>query len=143
MVQWFSGVTEPGSSGSPLFNASQQFIGQLWGGSSSCAEPYETDEYGRFNVTYSIIQAWLNGEEPPAESTTYFSAGQTVRTAGAGWSRTYVMDLTNFQNLAVQDGYQAYSTAYHLYYDIWNGIYIYDYNLGAFSALTWLINLNL
>ena len=53
------------------------------------------------------------------------------------------MDLTNFQNLAVQDGYQAYATSYHLYYDIWNGIYIYDYNLGAFSALTWLINLNL
>ena len=142
-VQWSSGVTEPGSSGSPLFNSSQQFIGQLWGGGSSCATPYETDEYGRFNVTYAVIQGWLNGENPPPESTTYFSAGQTVRTTGAGWSRTFVMDLTNFQNLAVQDGYQSYTTAYHLYYDIWNGIYVYDYNLGAFSALTWLMNLDL
>ena len=142
-VQWSLGVTEPGSSGSPLFNSSQQFIGQLWGGGSSCATPYDTDEYGRFNVTYPIIQAWLNGENPPAESTTYFSANQTVNTAGTGWSRTFVMDLTNFQNLAVQDGYQNYAVQYPLYYNIWNGIYIYDYNLGRFNAVTWLVNLNL
>jgi hypothetical protein len=62
-VQWSSGVTEPGSSGSPLFNASGQVIGQLTGGyngpGSSCADPAGPDEYGRFDVTYPLIQSWI------------------------------------------------------------------------------------
>ncbi len=58
-VQWYSGVTEGGSSGSPLFNTEHQFIGQLRGGSSSCEQLDGTDDYGRFSYTYPIIQAWL------------------------------------------------------------------------------------
>ena len=53
------------------------------------------------------------------------------------------MDLTHFENLAVQDGYRNYTVAYPLDYDIWNGIYIYDYDAGSFRALTWLYNSNL
>ena len=74
---------------------------------------------------------------------TCFSFAQSVNCTGAGWSRTFVMDLTNFQNLAVQDGYQSYAVAYALYYNIWTGIYLYDYGSGAFSAVTWLTNLDL
>ena len=55
----------------------------------------------------------------------------------------FVMDLTNFRNLAVQDGYQNFSVSYLLYYNIWTGIYLYDYGAGAFSAVTWLMNLDL
>jgi hypothetical protein len=74
---------------------------------------------------------------------TCFSLNQSIRCAGAGWSRTFVMDLTNFRNLAVQDGYQSYAVNYLLYYNIWTGIYLYDYTAGAFSAVTWAINLDL
>lgn len=45
------GVTEPGSSGSPLFNASKQVIGMLTGGLSECSTPDQPDLYGR--VYYS------------------------------------------------------------------------------------------
>jgi hypothetical protein len=58
-VQWSSGVTEPGSSGSPLFDANKRVIGQLYGGHSSCANPAGIDYYGRFNVTYPNIRRWL------------------------------------------------------------------------------------
>jgi len=58
-VKWSSGVTEPGSSGSPLFNADKRFIGQLRGGGSSCSNPTAIDDYGRFNVTYPNIQTWF------------------------------------------------------------------------------------
>jgi hypothetical protein len=58
-VRWSSGITEPGSSGSPLFNASQQVIGQLWGGSSSCDNPTGLDRYGRFDLSYNSIVQWL------------------------------------------------------------------------------------
>ena len=82
-------------------------------------------------------------DEGCRNSTSCFSARQTIGCTGAGWSRTFVMDLTNFRNLAIQDGYQNYAVGYDLYYNIWTGIYLYDYSAGSFSAVTWLINLDL
>ncbi len=82
-------------------------------------------------------------DEGCAENTTYFSLEQWVACTGSGWSRTVIMDLTNFQNLAIQDGYQGYGVYYPLHWDVWTGIYLYDYDTGAFRAVTWLLNLNL
>lgn len=65
-VRWSSGVTEPGSSGSPLFNASHQILGQLYGGNSYCAWQKGTDQYGRFDKTYPIVQKWLVPSAPLA-----------------------------------------------------------------------------
>lgn len=65
-VRWNRGVTEGGSSGSPLLNASQQVIGQLWGGYSSCENPSGIDRYGRFDVTYPIVRTWLDPATNPA-----------------------------------------------------------------------------
>ncbi len=63
-VRWSSGVTEPGSSGSPLLEQNgRRFIGQLYGGYSSCANPTYTDYYGRFNRSWPLIEQWL---DPPA-----------------------------------------------------------------------------
>ena len=62
-VQWSQGTTEPGSSGSPLMlTATQQIIGQLWGGGASCSTPDEPDYFGRFDVTYNFAQQYL--EQP-------------------------------------------------------------------------------
>ena len=82
-------------------------------------------------------------DEDCRNSSSYFSVDQSVRCTGAGWSRTFAMDLTNFRNIAVQDGYQNYTVNYALFYNIWTGIYIFDYDAGAFTALTWLTNLDL
>ena len=41
------------------------------------------------------------------------------------------------------DWNQSYMVRYLLYYNIWTGICLYDYAAGAFSAATWLINLDL
>jgi hypothetical protein len=59
-VRWSSGITEPGSSGAPLCNANRQVIGQLYGGSSSCANPTGLDVFGRFDVTYGAIKQWID-----------------------------------------------------------------------------------
>ena len=82
-------------------------------------------------------------DEDCRSSSSYFSGNQSVRCTGAGWSRTFAMDLTNFRNIAVQDGYQSYTVNYALFYNIWTGIYVFDYDAGAFTALTWLTNLDL
>lgn len=43
------GVTEGGSSGSPIFNPSRRIVGTLTGGSSMCATPTAPDFYGKFS----------------------------------------------------------------------------------------------
>ncbi len=48
---WEVGVTEAGSSGSPLFDSNKRFIGALTGGSSFCNTPYN-DYY------YSLQKVW-------------------------------------------------------------------------------------
>ncbi len=62
---WTDGTTEPGSSGSPLLNANQQIIGQLWGGSASCSLPDCPDYYGRFEVSYPLVESFLSPAPPP------------------------------------------------------------------------------
>jgi lysyl endopeptidase len=67
---WEVGVTEPGSSGSPLFNQDHRIIGQLFGGASGCIGNNGNglyDFYGRFgeswdfgNTTAKRLREWLD-----------------------------------------------------------------------------------
>ena len=62
-VQWQQGVVEPGSSGSGAFITLGQrhyLIGQLYGGTSSCANPNGPDFFARFDLTYAnALHQWL------------------------------------------------------------------------------------
>lgn len=66
------GVTEPGSSGSPLFNSKGQVIGHLHGGQSSCDYPVGYDLYGAFSSDWTAppnantkLSNWLNPAKVP------------------------------------------------------------------------------
>lgn len=53
---WEMGVTEPGSSGSPLFDQNHRIVGQLFGGAAACSGSVNNgayDYYGRFNVSWN------------------------------------------------------------------------------------------
>ncbi len=53
--QWELGVTEPGSSGSPLFDQDHRIIGQLYGGAAACSGNVnngQLDYYGRLGVSW-------------------------------------------------------------------------------------------
>lgn len=53
--QWEWGVTEPGSSGSPLFDENHRIVGQLYGGGAACSGSVnngQPDWYGRFDVSW-------------------------------------------------------------------------------------------
>jgi hypothetical protein len=53
-VVWSSGVTEPGSSGSGIWDpATHKLVGTLSGGDSSCSVPAGPDCYGKFSVAWS------------------------------------------------------------------------------------------
>ncbi len=68
------GVTEGGSSGSPIFNSSGRVVGTLSGGSSMCSTPTYPDYYGKFSYHWesngttdaSQLKPWLDplGTDP-------------------------------------------------------------------------------
>lgn len=84
---WELGVTEGGSSGSPLFDEEGKIIGQLFGGSAACSGTNNNggfDLYGRFGVSWDAgnlptnrLKDWLDpnetnelsiGQFPPLET---------------------------------------------------------------------------
>lgn len=63
---WEDGTTEPGSSGSPIFDFDHRILGQLHGGYASCAS-ITSDWYGKFSVSWdnggtasSRLRDWLD-----------------------------------------------------------------------------------
>src|SRR5688572_23674796 len=56
---WTDGVTEPGSSGSPLFNMSGQIVGQLYGGPSNCS--YEGNPTNGVDYYGKLFTSWTGG----------------------------------------------------------------------------------
>jgi V8-like Glu-specific endopeptidase len=70
VAQWDDGVTEGGSSGSPLFDQNHRIIGQLYGGLSACSGAVENgqgDSYGRFGISWNTgttvdarLKEWLD-----------------------------------------------------------------------------------
>lgn len=60
-VIFSGGITEPGSSGSGLFQNDGKLFGQLYGGSSSCSNPAGSNIYGRFDKTFAAgnLAQWL------------------------------------------------------------------------------------
>jgi lysyl endopeptidase len=67
---WELGVTEPGSSGSPLFDQNGRIIGQLFGGAAACSGTNDNgafDYYGRFGISWETgtsaatrLKDWLD-----------------------------------------------------------------------------------
>ncbi|HYG65760.1 MAG TPA: pre-peptidase C-terminal domain-containing protein [Thermoanaerobaculia bacterium] len=74
------GVTEPGSSGSPLYNSAGRFVGQLHGGWSACGATGNnlSDHYGRFSVS------WTGGGTNSTRVSNWLDPGSTGATTTNG-----------------------------------------------------------
>jgi hypothetical protein len=55
---WDEGTTEPGSSGSGLWNENGLLVGQLFGGQADCATS-ENDFYGRLDISWPLLEPYL------------------------------------------------------------------------------------
>jgi hypothetical protein len=75
-----SGVTEPGSSCSPMFDTNHRIIGQLHGGPSACGVGPDSlhDYYGRFSVS------WMGGGTPSSSLNGWLDPGNTGASAMDG-----------------------------------------------------------
>jgi hypothetical protein len=84
---WDMGVTEGGSSGSPLFDNNGRIIGQLFGGESECigtADNGGYDIYGRFSTSWNggdtsatRLKDWLDPANSNAVTVNYKSRNGT------------------------------------------------------------------
>jgi hypothetical protein len=78
-VVWNSGVTEPGSSGSGIWDVNtHRLIGTLSGGDSSCENSQGPDCYGKFGM------AWTGGGGASARLRDWLDAGNSGATNVAG-----------------------------------------------------------
>ncbi len=95
VVSWDRNTTtEPGSSGSPLFDQNNRIIGQLWGGGASCSNLSAPDYYGKVSSSWdpngsnssNHLQTWLDpsdtettldGFDPITYCNSTFTSSQT------------------------------------------------------------------
>jgi lysyl endopeptidase len=72
-VLWSQGVTEPGSSGSPLFDQNKRIVGVLSGGSSSCDSLGSSDFYG------ATISSWDFTQDPDQQLAVHLDTAGTCQ----------------------------------------------------------------
>jgi hypothetical protein len=70
VTDWDVGTTEPGSSGSPLFNNAGRIVGQLHGGSAACGNNF-SDWYGR------LFTSWAGGGADGTRLSNWLDPGGT------------------------------------------------------------------
>jgi hypothetical protein len=119
--QWTLGVTEPGSSGSPLFDPNHRIIGQLYGGPSFCGASAASlnDYYGKFDVSWSAgttassrLKEWL---DPLNLNPTTLNTLCGITSTCAAPSTPSVSGLTNTSatiNWTAVNGATAYRVEY-------------------------------
>ncbi len=73
------GITEPGSSGSPLFNDKGLIVGTLTGGRSYCSTPEDPDSYGRMSYHWD-----KNGNTPEYQLKSWLDPLSTGKTSFVG-----------------------------------------------------------
>ena len=107
-VVWDDGVTEGGSSGSPLFDQNKRIVGQLHGGASFCGGSDLSDEYGKFNLSWDLgtttatrLKEWL---DPSNTSVTVLDG------LGAGTSNFLTVTPSN-QNAGSASGSAAFNVS--------------------------------
>ena len=115
VIEWQNGVTEPGSSGSGIFNTSNQLLGVLTGGFSSCDVPDGQDFYGRFDKMFATLDDWLvttgNGGGSLEPGTIVTFAGQVTNTEG---TPLCAMVLINGEFMFSCDGNGQYQLSFPL-----------------------------
>lgn len=58
VAAWDDGTTEPGSSGSGLWDQNKRLVGQLFGGDADC-DFNVNDNFGRLSVSFPLLDDWL------------------------------------------------------------------------------------
>ena len=114
------GVTEGGSSGSPLFSDEGYVLGNLSGGKASCSSTAQPDYYGKFSYSWQSngteaerqLEPWLDpvGSGQQKLRGIYLDSTNILADFDAGISHIKVGGIVNFRNLTEGEavGYEWY-----------------------------------
>ena len=102
IVDWNTGTTEPGSSGSPLFDQNHRITGQLHGGYAACGNN-DADWFGKFSLS------WTGGGTNSTRLSNWLDPGSTGATTQDGYSPASasitVTAPNGGENWIIGDGY--------------------------------------
>jgi len=145
---WTSGCTEPGSSGSPLYDENKRIVGQLFGGPSYCGAPTSqlNDYYGKLATSWNGTQSsnrlkdWLDplnaapntldGFDPLTPQFTIDASPNQVISPAAGSS---TCSNTISPEIKIRNAGATALTSLTI---------VYRANTGAWSNYNWTGNLN-
>ena len=145
--EWEEGVTEGGSSGSPLFDQNHRIIGQLYGGYAACSGQVnngEADWYGRFGVSWdgtnsgNRLRDWLDPSNSGVTSLDpYPNCGVTYAIDAQAQALTNIPEaLCSSENVVPQFTLKNNGT------EVLTSCTIsYTYNGGAANTIDWTGNL--
>lgn len=110
VADWDAGVTEGGSSGSPLYNQNHRIVGQLHGGGAGCSgsnDNGDPDWYGKFSSSWTgggtnatRLQNWLD----PSNTTTELAGLRLIRNTTINAKTPASGDIVRLENVSVQGG---------------------------------------
>jgi len=83
VIDWDLGTTEPGSSGSPLFDLNHRVVGQLHGGYAACGNDL-SDWYGRLSTSWPAIAGYLDPTASGAVTVDTFAPWANGLSVGGG-----------------------------------------------------------
>ncbi|MCF8303749.1 MAG: T9SS type A sorting domain-containing protein [Bacteroidales bacterium] len=86
------GVTEPGSSGAPLFSEDGLIMGMLTGGGASCGNPTAADYFGKFSYSWTA-----NGDTDDKQLKPWLDPNNTGVTSLEGSYITYDIAVAQFK----------------------------------------------
>ena len=109
VTDWDDGTTEPGSSGSGLWNADKRIIGQLFGGGAACGNDF-SDYFGKFSVSFPALQQWL-GDCGTAIDGYPLSTSSIVEQLNGAGLEAWPNPTTGLVNLVLPKGHEGTWTA--------------------------------
>jgi len=145
---WDNGVTEGGSSGSPLFDENHRTVGQLHGGASTCGGSDLSDQYGKLYMSWTCggtsstqLSGWLDpgntgttiidGVDPAGPGAT-IDAGMNTITGAVGTqcsgTVTPSLKISNFGSDVLTS-----STVHYGYDGVYNQTYSWTGSLAQYQ----------
>lgn len=145
--EWEEGVTEGGSSGSPLFNQDKRIIGQLYGGGAACSGSVnngQPDWYGRFGVSWdgnssdSRLRDWLDPNNTGVSVLDGYPTGAVIYSLDAAGNglQGIPTDLCEIQTIEPVFDLKNNGTS-----NLTSATIAYSYNGGVNQTINWTGNL--